>query len=378
MLEIETARPPPRVLVVDDEPAVLRSLCDVLEVRGLQVEGRTDAGEALALLRPQTWDLLLCDLSMPGIDGMELVRRALVIDPDLACVMITGHASVDNAVQAMRAGAVDYLEKPLRLSIAMPVIERALEIRHLRRVKAELEATVRTQMDELRQANADLNSFAHSVSHDLRAPLQAIDGFSRLLEARETTQSDERSLHFLSRIRSSVKQMGELIEGLLLLSRLGRTAIDRHAVDLSAMGNDIVSFLREASLDHGATFDIDPELPAVQADATLLRQVLVNLMSNACKFSSKVTQPRVQLGWDSATSPHTFFVRDNGTGFDSARANEIFEPFQRLHPQSEFAGVGLGLSIVARIIARHGGTIHAESSPGQGACFRFTLSGAHE
>ena len=231
-----------------------------------------------------------------------------------------------------------------------------------------LEARVALRTRELSQANQELEAFAYSVSHDLRAPLRAIDGFSRILVERYSASLDEAGQGYLGRVRNAASRMGELIDALLKMSRLSRSAVNRERIDLSAMAAEVVAELREEAPDHPVEVDIEPGLQ-VEGDATLLRNLLVNLFNNAWKFTRETGRPRVEFG----SAADGFFIRDNGAGFAQEYVDKLFRPFQRLHDAAQFAGHGIGLASVKRIVERHGGTIRAEGREGEGATFYFTL-----
>jgi PAS domain S-box-containing protein len=240
------------------------------------------------------------------------------------------------------------------------------------RLNAELEQRVQERTAQLEATNRELASFAYSVSHDLRAPLRGIDGFSNALAQEYSARLDETGLHYLSRIRSSVERMGGLIDGILLLSRLTRREIRMEAVDMSALAHEVVE-LQSAQESHpGAEVVIDPDLH-VYADRSLLRSLLENLLGNALKFSGGQPAPFVELGKTDIDGEMVYYVRDNGVGFDMAYADKLFSPFQRLHRAGEFPGFGIGLATVQRIVNRHGGRIWAQAAEGAGATFYFTL-----
>ena len=214
------------------------------------------------------------------------------------------------------------------------------------------------------------------MSHDLRSPLSAVDGFASLLEQSVEALPEpmaKKGQHYLQRVRAGVVQMGELIDALLSLARLARTPLRHDRVDLSDLATKVLVVLRERDPIRVVEAHVEPGLTAT-GDHRLLRQVLENLLGNAWKFSAGQPVSHITFGAESPGQSETvFFVRDNGAGFNMAYSQKLFGPFQRLHSPSEFEGTGIGLAFVQRIISRHGGRIWAESAPGQGATFRFTL-----
>lgn len=244
----------------------------------------------------------------------------------------------------------------------------ALQLAH-----AELEQRVGERTFQLAAANKELESFSYSVSHDLRAPLRSIDGFSQaLLEDCSEMLSDEGRAH-LQRIRKATQRMGLLIEDLLNLSRVSRTEMHTQTLDISALACSIASELQNAQPERQIELRIEDGLKT-RADPGLLRVVLENLLNNAWKFTSKRESARIAFGMARENGTPAFFVRDDGAGFDPAYADRLFGAFQRLHAMTEFAGTGVGLATVQRIVHRHGGRIWAESALGQGATFYFTLN----
>lgn len=245
-----------------------------------------------------------------------------------------------------------------------------------------LEARVALRTRELTHANQELESFAYSVSHDLRTPLRTIDGFSRLLEERHGEAIGDDGRGFLSRVRKAAARMDELIDALLRVSRVSRGSLDHVALDLSAIANDVVDDLGVEAPDRRVEVSIQSGLAAF-GDAPLIRNLLQNLIGNAWKFTAQRSDARIEFGEIpqdrslAAAVTHEdqieCFVRDNGVGFDQTYAGKLFRPFQRLHGQEDFAGHGIGLASVKRIVERHGGSIQADGRVGEGATFRFTL-----
>ena len=220
-------------------------------------------------------------------------------------------------------------------------------------------------------ANRELEAFSYSVSHDLRGPLRAIDGFSQALI--EDEQLSPTGVSYLTRVRSAAQRMAELIDDLLRLSRVSRGALTKSPVDLSAIVEGVLAELRKASPERVVTATVQPGITAV-ADARLMKITFENLLGNAWKFTAKTPEPRIEFGMREDPERGTvYFVRDNGAGFDMAYADRLFGAFQRLHTDKEFPGTGIGLATVQRIVRRHGGEIWAESAVGAGATFQFTL-----
>ncbi|NPC58970.1 PAS domain-containing sensor histidine kinase [Caenimonas soli] len=258
------------------------------------------------------------------------------------------------------------------------VTERIAAQQEILRLNAELEERVRQRTAQLQAANKELEAFSYSIAHDLRAPLSSIDGFSLMLEQTAGNDLAERCRHYLSRIRAGVKQMGELTDGLLSLTNLSRASLRSEPVDLAALACAAAASCRERSPERDADIEIAPTLPAT-GDPRLLAQVIGNLVGNAWKFTGRRERARIEVGsLQGEDGRPVYFVRDNGAGFDMAYASKMFEAFQRMHSPADFEGTGIGLAIVHKIVARHGGRIWAESATGQGATFYFTLGpGTH-
>ncbi len=246
---------------------------------------------------------------------------------------------------------------------------------------AAAEQTIATLQEQLRQRNADLaaaskelESFSHSVSHDLRAPLSTIDGFSRLLEGAVASGNAERSKHYLQRIRMGVANINEMLGALLVVSRLSRAEMTVQPVDLGALALSAFAALQESEPGRTMRIEVQPDL-AARGDPALLKQLVDHLAGNAWKFTSKKERGEIFVGSRAESGKTVYFFKDNGAGFDMDHADKLFGIFQRLHVSSDFEGLGAGLATVQRIVMRHGGRVWAEAVPDQGATFYFTLKG---
>lgn len=238
----------------------------------------------------------------------------------------------------------------------------------------ELNDILKKQVTQLAATNRELETFSYSVSHDLRAPLRALDGMSLALLEDYSDQLDNTARNYLSRIRTAAQTMGELIDHLLTLSRLTRAEMHTEEVDLSGMGRQVAEEIRQQYPSRTVEFVINDEMNDI-ADPQLLRIAITNLLSNAWKFTSKKKKARVEFGvQESREGERVYFIRDNGAGFNQAYSDNLFKPFQRLHGTEEFPGTGIGLATVHRVISRHGGRIWAEGGIDTGATFYFTLA----
>ncbi|MEW5747717.1 MAG: PAS domain S-box protein [Candidatus Thermoplasmatota archaeon] len=257
-----------------------------------------------------------------------------------------------------------------------PIVEEGVVLAIARDVTRQIEdeAALREANRELVRTNQELDSFSYSVSHDLRAPLRVADGFSLAVLEDYGDKLDPAAKDYLTRIRGACQRMGVLIDDILILSRVARSEMKCEDISLSAIARSVASDLKRTNPDREVLFEIEDGLHA-HADPRLIRIALDNLIGNAWKFTSKKPSAKIQFGTEPEGDEDVFYVRDNGAGFDMAYSEKLFLPFQRLHSTEDFPGTGIGLATAQRILARHGGRIWAEGVAGEGAVFRFTLSG---
>jgi signal transduction histidine kinase len=306
----------------------------------------------------------------------ESAEKEALLSSDVGVYMVVpmraggellGALSFGGASDVFTAEQLNIAEE-VATQLAIATFQARLLVR-LRNHAADLEATVRKRTEALESANAELESFSYSVSHDLRAPLRAVDGYARILEEDYAARLDDEGRRLLSVVRQSSQRMGRLIDDLLAFSRLGRQEPSKQLIDMAELATEAVNELRDGS---SASVQL-AELPRARADRALMRQVWLNLVGNALKYSGKRNDARVEIGGRQEAGQNLYWIRDNGVGFDMRYVDKLFGVFQRLHRSDEFDGTGVGLAIVQRVVARHGGRVWAEGKPGDGACFHFSL-----
>ncbi|RMG55539.1 MAG: PAS domain S-box protein [Acidobacteria bacterium] len=388
-------------------PAILGTLVDITE----RVRAERALAEREMLLRtiietePECVKLLAADgtvleMNRAGLAMMDADARDQIIGRCIIPLVAPSHRPAFQAlVEAVFRGESGTLEfeivglkgthrwlemhaVPLRdqegritalLGITRDVTERRRAAEELRRLNEELERRVMERTAQLEAINRELESFSYSVSHDLRAPLRHIAGFVQLLIAHEGQRLSSSGRRYVDLIAASTEKMGQLIDGLLTFSRMGRAEMHIQRVELSNLVEEVRREFAPETANRNVIWEIAP-LPAVEADPTLLRIVLTNVFSNALKFTEPRREARIEVGAHrSGTGEVTIFIRDNGVGFDGQYADKVFGVFQRLHSQDEFPGSGIGLATVARIIHRHGGRVWAEGEVNRGATLYFTL-----
>ncbi|MBI4559804.1 MAG: response regulator [Candidatus Hydrogenedentes bacterium] len=385
-----------RILAVDDSLTYLHGLAEMLRTEGYDVVLAHSGEEALELLAVQPVDCILLDLLMPGLSGHDTCRRikAAPAIRDIPLIMLTALEEREAMLEGLSVGADDYIAKSSDFRVLQARVQAQIRRRQFedenrrireRLLRAELEAaearatheiakTRAALIDELERKNEELEAFSYSVSHDLRAPLRAINGFSNVLLDEYAPRLDQTGQGYLQRIISAAKRMGNLIDDLLQLSRVGRMALRREPVDVSCIARAIANDLLATNPERRVEFRIQDGMLA-NADSHLLRIAVENLLGNAWKFTSKADHALIEIGVVWQDGQHVFSVKDNGAGFNNEHAKKLFAPFQRLHAETEFRGTGIGLATVYRIIDRHGGRIWGNGEVGKGATFYWTLPG---
>jgi len=412
------------VLIVDDKPENLYLLRTLLSARGYEVTEAINGEQALASARQTLPDLIVSDILMPVMDGFALCR-AWKADEQLRSVPFVFYTATYTEAKdkefALDLGADLFLVKPQEIHVFLREIEKVLAIddqqdrstvrpvevkdedfyrqynvRLVRKLEdkveeiaqknralatkelalyeanARLEKRVAQRTRELETVNREMEAFNYSVSHDLRAPLRRIDGFSQALWEEYADQLGEQGQNYLQRICRAVSHMGELIDGMLELSRLNHSELVRESVNLSTLAEAEIARLREAEPDRDVEVYIRPDV-VVDGDRRLLGIVFDNLLDNAWKFTTKTAQPYIEFGVTEREGEAAYFVTDNGAGFDMRHVSKLFGAFQRLHAAEAFPGIGIGLASVARSIHRHGGRVWAEGEVDKGATFYFVL-----
>ncbi len=410
---------PVHILIAEDSPTQAQQLVHILESQGCVVTCAENGRKALNLARIITPTLIITDIIMPEMDGYELCRQ-IKGDPTLnsiPVILVTTLSDPYDVIRGLECRADNFIVKPFDTQYLMARIHFVLvnyEMRKYDKGRGEMgieisfngqrhfitadrlqilnlllstyetaiqrnQELVRTKddlrsaNDSLRSSNKELEAFSYSVSHDLRAPLRSISGFVRILAEDYGPKLDETANDLINRVVTSCDKMGQIIDDLLRLSQLTHHQMVKEPVDLTQLADSIVADLRQAHPNSNVRLNFDPGITA-HCDRSLIHIALVNLIGNAWKFSSKQHSPVIEFGAAANdTGQVTYYIRDNGAGFDMAHASQLFGAFNRLHRASDFPGTGIGLAIVHRIIQRHSGQIWAESAPNAGATFYFTL-----
>ncbi|HUD55218.1 MAG TPA: response regulator [Terracidiphilus sp.] len=368
------------ILIVDDQEANVSLLEQMLHDAGyVSIASTMDPREVCELHRKNRYDLILLDLQMPGMDGFQVMEDLKKIEtegylPVLVITALPGHK-----LRALKAGAKDFVSKPFDLGEVLIRVYNMLEVRllhlEIKRLYNQVEERVAQRTAELEESNKELEAFSYSVSHDLRAPLRALDGFSQAMLDDFGPQLPAEGQFYLKTIRYSAQQMSALIDALLEFSRFNRQELIKQAMDTRKLVHSALDELGFPWQERQVEIRVG-DLPVSSGDPVLLKQVWMNLLSNALKYTNKRKKAEIEIGSTKVDGTEVFFVRDNGTGFDMRYADKLFGVFERLHRMEDYEGTGIGLAMVQRIVNRHGGRVWANSAIDRGATFNFTLEKA--
>ncbi|MCX6280222.1 MAG: response regulator [Bacteroidetes bacterium] len=394
------------ILIADDTEENLVFLNKILSLQGYNTIATKSGDEAWEAIQATHPDLVLLDVHMPGLDGYEVCEniKANAATREIPVMFISAFHETIDKIKGFEAGGVDYITKPIQPNELLSRVQTHLNLSRVRnqlgeqanklrianrklRLKVDahkkareeihqlnetLEQRVNQRTAQLLSANKELEAFSYSVSHDLRAPLRAIDGFTRILIEDYEPLFDLEGKRICSVIRENSQRMGHLIDDLLTFSRLSRSAISAASIDMKALAMSVFQELSVAKTQSSLNIKIDTLYP-VPGDLSMLRQVWFNLLDNAIKFSSRKQKQEISVTSHSEGNMIVFCIKDNGAGFDMLYVDKLFGVFQRLHSVKEYEGTGVGLAIVQRIIHKHGGRVWGTGVVDEGATFCFSL-----
>ncbi|HTF16747.1 MAG TPA: response regulator [Chryseolinea sp.] len=369
------------ILVIDDNESNINTLESLLEKPGRIFLTATSGKAGLKMALSKNVDLIILDVQMPEMNGFEVaqVLKSNNRTKDIPIIFASAEMKErDSIMKGFNEGAFDYLSKPLDPELTKAKVSVLLQLQLQRKELVDknlslqqAEVQIKKHLQEVETLNKELESFSYSVSHDLRSPLRSIKGYAQILQDDFGDKIGVEGTKLLSIIQQNSARMDDLINDLLEFSKLGRRQPVKRLVDIHELVGNVIQGIREAT-PHKASIEIEELLP-VSCDASLLQQVWVNLITNAIKYSSKKEKPEVMIGCYTGDSDITYFVKDNGVGFDMSYADKLFKVFQRLHTDTEFEGSGIGLALVQKIVSRQGGRVWAEAIKGYGATFYFSL-----
>jgi light-regulated signal transduction histidine kinase (bacteriophytochrome) len=419
---VDTTLKNARILIVDDNQANVDVLSGLLDVHGYEnVMALTDPRLVEDVMKSFEPDLILLDLLMPYLSGyqvMDLIKSMIPADFYLPVLILTADITPEAKQLALSQGAKDFLSKPydlievsLRIKnlletkylhqqlqiqnqiLEEKVKERTLELenlnlqlmdskektehseRELYKLNQELEQRISERTFQLEAANKELEAFSYSVSHDLRAPLRHISGFIQILKELNAGQQTEEELRLMKLISNGALEMEKLIEALLYFSRINHSELRKTTINSDILVNQVIEVLYQEGGNRKITFSVGKMLNC-EGDEQLIKQVWVNLISNAIKYTGRNPDATIEIGSYQSDDELTFFIKDNGVGFDMKNAGRLFGVFRRLHTTRDFEGIGIGLANVNSIVTRHGGRCTAMGEVGKGATFQFTMPGA--
>lgn len=365
---------PIRILYMEDDPGLVRLFEKRMAKKGYLISIAPNGREGLRMFSEEgPFDMLLVDYQMPELNGLQVLEELMTIDPRPAVIMLTGAGNEEIAVESMKKGAYDYIQKDIdgRYFRLLPiVIEESVKRYRMEAEKRRMQQELKKYAQELERSNKELQQFAYVVSHDLKEPLHTIQGFAKYIEETYGEDLDEQGNEFLGYIIEGTQRMERLIEGLLEYSRVKFKGIKLKDIDSGALVDNVVKDLK-ATIDKRSAKVTYEALPTIRGNERQLNRLFQNLIDNAIKYC-RDRKPQVHIRAEKQENAWQFSVQDNGIGIDPRYGEKIFAIFQRLHSK-EFTGDGLGLAICKKIVENHRGEIWVKSRYGEGATFYFTI-----
>jgi signal transduction histidine kinase len=389
------------ILYVESDLAMFASAAKMLSRNGFILHVAENGREGLRLFSELKPNVVISELNLPGMSGIEMVRQIRQLSPTTPIILLSASFDSERLIELINLGITSFIRKPVVEAELSSAIEKCLTGQLLsgegvteghvdsdvvigingenhdaeediRKINAELEYRLLRRNALLEAAHKELEDFCDAISHDLRGPLARLQGFSQVLLEDYGSKLDPQGQVYLEKIDQTSRQLKRILDALLDLSQLTRKSVAAQEVDLSSIAYAIARQLKNTMPRRKVTFVVTPGV-IVKGDASLLRIALENLLGNAWKFTARNEHARIEFGVAGTNGKSVFFVRDNGVGFEISQLNKLFKPFHRIHEEKEFAGSGVGLAAVHRIVKRHGGRIWAEAEEGKGATFYFTL-----
>ena len=360
---------PQPIVAVDEQQRIVLFNARARDVFGYSLN--EVLGQPLLMLLPERSRTEHSEVHVPAFASSAVESRRMAERQEVFARRKDGSEfPAEAGISRVRVG-----DRTLLMAVLEDISARRRHEDEIRALNEELERRVIERTAELEAATRELEGFSYSVSHDLRAPLRAIDGFSRILLDEYAAQLPAEAHRYLDVVRANAQRMGRLVDDLLAFSRLRNAELNRETLDLGTLTRDVIAELERDIGEREVRFTVQP-LPPAHGDHALLRQVLVNLLGNALKFTRPRVVAEIEVGVEDADGEHVYFVRDNGVGFDMEYSGKMFGVFQRLHRDDEFEGTGVGLAIVQNIVIRHGGRVWAEAAVDQGTTVYFNLAGS--